>query len=71
VSISLRADDIQPLHGQLKADGVPILTEPFDTPFGSPSPSSTQTVTPPPFTARPERERPPQPAKPETPNTQF
>jgi predicted enzyme related to lactoylglutathione lyase len=34
VSLSLSADDAQALHDQLKAHGVPILTDPFDTPFG-------------------------------------
>ena len=34
VSISLRADDAQALHDQLKGHGVPILIDPFDTPFG-------------------------------------
>ncbi len=34
VSVSLRADDAQELHDQLKAHGVPILVDPFDTPFG-------------------------------------
>ena len=34
VLLSLRADDAQTLHDQLKTHGVPILTEPFDTPFG-------------------------------------
>jgi predicted enzyme related to lactoylglutathione lyase len=34
VSLSLRADDAQALHDQLKDHGVPILTDPFDTPFG-------------------------------------
>ena len=34
VLVSLRADDAQALHDQLKAHGVPILTDPFDTPFG-------------------------------------
>jgi predicted enzyme related to lactoylglutathione lyase len=34
VLLSLRADDAQALHDQLKTHGVPILTEPFDTPFG-------------------------------------
>ncbi len=34
VSISLRADDAQALHDQLEAHGVPILIDPFDTPFG-------------------------------------
>jgi predicted enzyme related to lactoylglutathione lyase len=34
VSVSLRADDAQGLHDQLKDHGVPILADPFDTPFG-------------------------------------
>jgi predicted enzyme related to lactoylglutathione lyase len=34
VSVSLRVDDAQALHDALKADGTPILIEPFDTPFG-------------------------------------
>ena len=34
VLLSLRADDAQALHDQLKTHSVPILTEPFDTPFG-------------------------------------
>jgi len=34
VSLSLRADDAQALHDHLKGHGVPILTDPFDTPFG-------------------------------------
>jgi predicted enzyme related to lactoylglutathione lyase len=34
VSLSLRADDAQALHDRLKGHGVPILTDPFDTPFG-------------------------------------
>jgi len=34
VLLSLRADDAQALHDQLKTHGVPILTDPFDTPFG-------------------------------------
>ncbi len=34
VSLSLRADDAQALHDHLKARGVPILIDPFDTPFG-------------------------------------
>jgi predicted enzyme related to lactoylglutathione lyase len=34
VSVSLRADDAQALHDQLNAHGVPILIDPFDTPFG-------------------------------------
>ncbi len=34
VSISLRADDAQALHYQLKGHGAPILIDPFDTPFG-------------------------------------
>jgi predicted enzyme related to lactoylglutathione lyase len=34
VSISLRVDDAQVLHDRLKNRGVPILIDPFDTPFG-------------------------------------
>ena len=34
VSLSLRGTDAQALHDQLKTHSVPILTEPFDTPFG-------------------------------------
>lgn len=34
VLVSLRVDDAQALHDQLNAHGVPILTDPFDTPFG-------------------------------------
>ncbi len=34
VSLSLRADDAQALHDRLKGHGVPILIDPFDTPFG-------------------------------------
>ena len=34
VSLSLHADDGQALHDQLKGRGVPILVDPFDTPFG-------------------------------------
>jgi predicted enzyme related to lactoylglutathione lyase len=34
VLLSLRADDAQALHDRLTSRGVPILTEPFDTPFG-------------------------------------
>ena len=34
VSISLRADDAQGLHDRLKEHKIPILIEPFDTPFG-------------------------------------
>lgn len=34
VSISLGADDSQGLHDRLKEHGVPILMDPFDTPFG-------------------------------------
>jgi predicted enzyme related to lactoylglutathione lyase len=32
--VSLRVDDAQALHDRLAAHGTPILTEPFDTPFG-------------------------------------
>jgi predicted enzyme related to lactoylglutathione lyase len=32
--VSLHADDAQGLHDQLKAHGVPIIADPFDTPFG-------------------------------------
>jgi Glyoxalase/Bleomycin resistance protein/Dioxygenase superfamily len=34
VSLSLSADDSQALHDQLRGHGVPILMDPFDTPFG-------------------------------------
>src|SRR5215469_3648662 len=34
VSLSLRADDAQALHDQLRSHDVPILVDPFDTPFG-------------------------------------
>jgi predicted enzyme related to lactoylglutathione lyase len=34
VSVSLGVDDAQALHATLRAGGTPILTEPFDTPFG-------------------------------------
>jgi predicted enzyme related to lactoylglutathione lyase len=34
VSVSLGVDDAQALHDALKANGTPILTDPFDTPFG-------------------------------------
>lgn len=34
VSVSLHADDAQALHDHLKAHGMPILVNPFDTPFG-------------------------------------
>jgi predicted enzyme related to lactoylglutathione lyase len=34
VSLPLQADDAQALHDQLKKRGVPILVDPFDTPFG-------------------------------------
>ncbi len=34
VLVSLRADDAQALHTRLRDHGVPIVTEPFDTPFG-------------------------------------
>jgi predicted enzyme related to lactoylglutathione lyase len=34
VSISLRVDDAQVLHDRLRNRGVPILIDPFDTPFG-------------------------------------
>lgn len=34
VSVSLGVDDAQSLHDALKAGGTPILTDPFDTPFG-------------------------------------
>jgi predicted enzyme related to lactoylglutathione lyase len=34
VSLSLHADDAQALHDQLKSRGVPILVDPFDTPYG-------------------------------------
>lgn len=32
--VSLRADDATALHDQLRDHGVPILMDPFDTPFG-------------------------------------
>lgn len=32
--VSLRADDAQALHDQLRDHGVPIVMDPFDTPFG-------------------------------------
>jgi predicted enzyme related to lactoylglutathione lyase len=34
VLVSLRADDARALHDRLRDHGVPIVTEPFDTPFG-------------------------------------
>jgi predicted enzyme related to lactoylglutathione lyase len=34
VSVSLGVDDAQSLHDALKANGTPILADPFDTPFG-------------------------------------
>lgn len=34
VSLSLRAENAQALHNQLRDHGVPIIMEPFDTPFG-------------------------------------
>jgi Glyoxalase/Bleomycin resistance protein/Dioxygenase superfamily len=34
VLLSLRALDAQALHDRLRAHAVPILTAPFDTPFG-------------------------------------
>jgi predicted enzyme related to lactoylglutathione lyase len=34
VALWLRADDAQALHDRLAGKGVPILTEPFDSPFG-------------------------------------
>lgn len=34
VALWLRADDAQALHDRLAAQDVPILTEPFDGPFG-------------------------------------
>ena len=34
VSISLKVDDAKALHDQLRGRGVPILTDPFETPFG-------------------------------------
>jgi predicted enzyme related to lactoylglutathione lyase len=34
VSLSLSADDSQAPHDQLRGYGVPILMDPFDTPFG-------------------------------------
>jgi predicted enzyme related to lactoylglutathione lyase len=32
--LSQRGDDAQALHDQFASHGVPILMEPFDTPFG-------------------------------------
>lgn len=34
VALWLRADDAQAIHDRLAAGGVPIVTEPFDGPFG-------------------------------------
>jgi predicted enzyme related to lactoylglutathione lyase len=34
VSVSLHVDDARALHAHLTSHGVPILTDPFDTPFG-------------------------------------
>jgi predicted enzyme related to lactoylglutathione lyase len=34
VLLSLRVDDAQALHDHLRRRGVPILVDPFDTPFG-------------------------------------
>ncbi len=34
VALWLHADDAQPLHDRLAAAGTPIVTEPFDGPFG-------------------------------------
>lgn len=34
VALWLHADDAQALHDSLAAGGVPILVEPFDSPFG-------------------------------------
>jgi predicted enzyme related to lactoylglutathione lyase len=34
VALWLRADDAQAVHDRLSAGGVPIVTEPFDGPFG-------------------------------------
>lgn len=34
VALWLRADDAQALHDELAAEGVAIVTEPFDGPFG-------------------------------------
>jgi predicted enzyme related to lactoylglutathione lyase len=34
VSLSLRVDDATALHDHLRRRGVPILIDPFDTPFG-------------------------------------
>ena len=34
VSLSLHVDDAQALHAHLKSRGVPILTDPFQTPIG-------------------------------------
>jgi predicted enzyme related to lactoylglutathione lyase len=51
VSVSLRADDPQGLHDQLKGHGVPILIDPFDTPFGRTFVFQDPTATPSPSTA--------------------
>lgn len=34
VALWMRTDDAQALHDQLAAQDVPILTDPFDSPFG-------------------------------------
>jgi len=34
VSLSLKVDDAQALYDRLEGHGVPILIDPFDTPFG-------------------------------------
>jgi predicted enzyme related to lactoylglutathione lyase len=34
VLVSLHADDAEAVHDQLRDHGVPILMDPFDTPFG-------------------------------------
>ena len=34
VALWLAADDVEALHARLVADGVDVLTEPFDGPFG-------------------------------------
>jgi predicted enzyme related to lactoylglutathione lyase len=34
VLLSFHAEDAETLYGELKDRGVPIITEPFDTPFG-------------------------------------
>jgi predicted enzyme related to lactoylglutathione lyase len=34
VALWLRADDVEAIHDDLREHGVPIVTEPFDGPFG-------------------------------------